>query len=318
MRSFPFFMLISGHRSVVFRPTMFRLGSCAARPRALLIPGLRASRPRLHTLTRGQPRIARAPLLSAKEAIRHASRRLASSAEAASEAGLPWYQTEKGRTILGNFSYVLQLGGFLMIDPLLMRSFLVGGSSSFVLYALVQPQKLWVPALWEGTFASIHAYMIYGILNTQKVALTKDELRLYGMVFQHHDLEVEEFQSLLEIGSFKTLPPGQDLTTAGTPVENVYVIVRGDVTAHAKGGDVPLSPGKYVGEVSLLKVYADAKKGGDAKAAAAPLASATCTCQSETHVFVWNQDALLKFLKHDERSAKVLKSIFADVLTKYH
>ena len=158
------------------------------------------------------------------------------------------------------------------------------------------------------------------------LTLTKDELRLYGMVFQHHDLEVEEFQSLLEIGSFKTLPPGQDLTTAGTPVENVYVIVRGDVTAHTKGGDVPLSPGKYVGEVSLLKVYADAtlilpllvaQTCGDAKAAAAPLASATCTCQSETHVFVWTQDALLKFLKHDERSAKVLKSIFADVLTKY-
>ena len=62
----------------------------------------------------------------------------------------------------------------------------------------MQPQKLWVPALWEGTFASIHAYMIYNILRQDKVALTKDELRLYGMVFQRHDLEVEEFQALLK------------------------------------------------------------------------------------------------------------------------
>jgi hypothetical protein len=143
-----------------------------------------------------------------------------------------------------------------MTEPLLMRSFLVGGSSSFVVYALVQPQKLWVPALWEGTFASIHAYMIYNILRQDKVALTKDELRLYGMVFQRHDLEVEEFQALLKIGEWKTLKDREELTRAGERVEKVSVVVRGNVVAHARDGDVALGEGKYVGEVSLLKVYA--------------------------------------------------------------
>ena len=75
----------------------------------------------------------------------------------------------------------------------MMRSFLVGGSGVFVLYALLQPTRLVIPAIWEGTFASIHAYMIYKILGQAKVSLTKDELRLYGMVFQRHDLEIEEF-----------------------------------------------------------------------------------------------------------------------------
>ena len=166
------------------------------------------------------------------------------------------YQTPTGQMLLGNFSYVLQLGGFLMTEPLLMRSFLVGGSSSFVVYALVQPQKLWVPALWEGTFASIHAYMIYNILRQDKVALTHDELRLYGMVFQRHDLEVEEFQALLKIGEWKTLTDKEELTRAGERVEKVSVVVRGNVVAHARDGDVALGEGKYVGEVSLLKVYA--------------------------------------------------------------
>lgn len=76
----------------------------------------------------------------------------------------------------------------------MMRSFLVGGSGVFVLYALLQPTRLVIPAIWEGTFASIHAYMIYKILGQAKVSLTKDELRLYGMVFQRHDLEIEEFE----------------------------------------------------------------------------------------------------------------------------
>ena len=98
--------------------------------------------------------------------------------------------------------------------------------------------------------------VVGNILRQDKVALTHDELRLYGMVFQRHDLEVEEFQALLKIGEWKTLQDKEELTRAGERVEKVSVVVRGNVVAHARDGDVALGEGKYVGEVSLLKVYA--------------------------------------------------------------
>lgn len=127
------------------------------------------------------------------------------------------------------------------------------------------------------------------------------------------------FQSLLKIGEWKTLDDGAKLTTAGEAVQNVYVVVRGTVTAETKDGPVALPAGKYVGEVSLLKVYSDAtKKDEKATPAPQPLASATCKADGETQVFVWSQESLLDFLKSDPASAKVIRTIFSDVLEKFH
>ena len=82
-----------------------------------------------------------------------------------------------------------------------------------------------------------------------------DEVLVAG-VDENVDLEVEEFQALLKIGEWKTLNDKEELTRAGERVEKVSVVVRGNVVAHARDGDVALGEGKYVGEVSLLKVYA--------------------------------------------------------------
>lgn len=239
---------------------------------------------------------------------------------AAAAADLPWYKSARGLMILGNVTYLLQLGGFLMTDQLAMRSFLVGGSGVFVVYALLQPTRLLIPAAWEFTFASIHACMIYKLLATPSVSLSKEELRLYGMVFQRHDLEIEEFRQLAAVGSFETLPDKHRLTTAGEAVDKVYVVVRGSVAAETEGGAVAIPPGHYVGEVSFIQSYTDAKKLGPDETAPAHVASTTCTAVGETQVFVWKQDDLRKYLAddHDGATAKIIRTIFSDVLEKFH
>lgn len=183
--------------------------------------------------------------------------------------------------------------------------------------------------------------MICKILNTPKVQLTKEELRLYGMVFQRMDLEVDEFHDLVAVGEWMTLPDKTELTRAGEPVDAVYVVVRGAVVAETpKDGDVAIPPGHYVGEartarvllfflaaratglyaqVSFIQSYSDAKK----KPGEVPPvhdASATCTAVGEIQVFAWKQADLHKYLKddHNGATAKIIRTIFSDVLEKFH
>ena len=128
--------------------------------RSSAAPTVRALRPagRLHatttTTTAAGPALARLRLAARRFSAGPAADAAKPAAEAAAE---PWYRSAKGLMVLGNVTYLLQLGGFLMTEQLLMRSFLVGGSGVFVIYALLQPTRLWVPAMWEATFASIHA-----------------------------------------------------------------------------------------------------------------------------------------------------------------
>jgi hypothetical protein len=238
-------------------------------------------------------------------------------------ANMPWYQTERAKFLIGNFSYCLQLAGFVCADQLAMRSFLIGGSSSFIVYALVQPQKMWVPALWEGAFASIHAMMIYKILHTEKITLTTDELRFYGMVFQKHQLELKEFQDLLKLGDWQTFKGGEELTRVGQIVDRVFFITRGKIEIPTKDvTPIVRAEGHFVGEVSLLKDFTDhvnAHEDMETMQRTHAKASGTCVCQGEVQCFVWSHDTLLNYLQHPETnpaSAKVLLALFGDVLQK--
>ena len=237
------------------------------------------------------------------------------SSSASTEKKVMWLKTTTGLKVLGNITYTLQLGGFLCQDPLMMRSFLVGGSSVFVVYALIQPTALVVPALWEGAFAAIHVYNIYRLLNTENVTLTPAELKMYGMVFQRHALEVDEFQGLMKRGEWIDMKDGDKLTTYNQLNEWVWIIVKGDVVVSANDAsnnknDIKLKEGQFVGEVSLLKDFQN--KGHEPTTA-----SATCLCKGDVKCFRWSRKDLFDYLETSESSKKVVQSLFADVVDKF-
>jgi hypothetical protein len=251
-----------------------------------------------------------------RRSTRSVRRTLTSEAGGASEKKVMWLKTTTGLMVLGNVTYCLQLGGFLCTDPLMMRSFLVGGSSVFVVYALIQPTALLIPALWEGAFASIHAVMIYRLLSTDKVTLSVDELKVYGMVFQRHQLEVGDFTNLMKRGEWVTLKAGDKLTELEKPVDAVWIIVDGNVKVvgddeHQSASDeIVLNPGQFVGEVSLLRDY-------EHKGAEPTKASATCVCANDVKCFRWARKDLFDFLETDESGRKVVETLFADVVDKF-
>jgi len=183
---------------------------------------------------------------------------------------------------------------------------------SFVCYALVQPKKLVIPALWESTFASIHTYKIYEILYGDRVVLTSDELRLYALLFRHDELEPSAFHRLVELGKKETYRKGAVLTTEGKHVDHVRVLISGSVSISMGGKGIREvdQPGTFVGEQALSKIIIahDENVG---------LSTTTRTVDSEEMVcYEWPMQKLKDFVEQDEAGGELLKKFFSGVLEK--
>merc|ERR1712007_13560 len=225
---------------------------------------------------------------------------------------LGWAQSKQGEFVIANFSYCLQFAGFIATEALMMRSCLIGGSVSFVCYALVQPKKLIIPALWESTFATIHSYKIYEILNGDRVVLSTDELRLYALLFRHDELEPSAFHRLVELGTKETYQKGKVLTNEGKHVDHVRVLISGSVAIEMEGKHVREvdKAGTFVGEQALAKmIIADDDNVG--------VSTTTRKVDSEEMVcFEWPMEKLKDFVETDEAGGALLKTFFSGVLQK--
>lgn len=202
-----------------------------------------------------------------------------------------------------------------------MRSFLIGGSLSFVCYALVQPKKLWIPAIWESTFASIHCYKIYEFLSGDRISLSPDEMRLYGLMFGHHHLDPHAFKRLLDIGTWVNHNPEETLTTEGQHVSKVRFLVSGEVTVYIGGERVARmnTPGHFVGEMALMEKFIHLHDDGEESGATDwAVASATIRSTTDLVCFEWATEELLEYLDKDQASGALVKAFFEDVMTKMH
>lgn len=183
---------------------------------------------------------------------------------------------------------------------------------SFVVYALLQPKKLIIPAMWETTFASIHAYKIYEILNGDRIVLTSDELKLYALLFRHDELDPVAFRRLVDLGQWATHNKGKVLTTQGEDVEKVSVLFKGSVCVEIGGKRIFTidKQGGFVGEQALGRlITTDNEDAGKS--------TATRTCESEEMVcFEWPMDKLKQFAELDPAGGALIKTFFRGVLQK--
>lgn len=219
--------------------------------------------------------------------------------------------SDRGQMVLGNFSYCLQFAGFICTDILPMRSFLIGGSMSFVVYALVQPKRLYIPAVWESTFASIHCVKIYQLLSGDTIVLSPEEMRLYALLFENAELDPKAFQRVVSLGQWRTYDPGAVLTKEGEPVSHVRVLSKGTVVVHAKRRELrSLGKGQFVGEQAVLRSHLQGTE--------ANVAVATRECETEVICYEWPMEELLKFMEADSAGGVLMKRFFVDVLDKLH
>jgi CRP-like cAMP-binding protein len=108
---------------------------------------------------------------------------------------------------------------------------------------------------------------------------------------------------LLRAGRWLDLPAGSTLTREGTPVECVYLLVRGTADVETCGRVVALlQAGSFAGEMSFLSGLS---------------ASATVTTVSDSRVFAISQHELRRLMSKNRHMRAVLQERFCgDLVAK--
>jgi len=157
-----------------------------------------------------------------------------------------------------NSDYFLHAGNVLLLiaysvrDILWLRLFAVAAALIAVPYFILQPAPLWVPIGWSCLFATINAFQSWRLfVERRPIQLTPEEEEVRRLVFPH--LAPRKVLQVLNIGTWVTIEPDEQLIETGKPLEAIFLIVRGKVRVTNKGRILGnLTPGNLVGSALLL------------------------------------------------------------------
>ena len=203
--------------------------------------------------------------------------------------------------VLGHLSYLLNATALLMRDILLLRLVAVVAAScnlSFAWFNGAQPN--WITVFWQAVFIVINvAWSSRLIYERRGLRFSESEKELYATVFRN--FAPGEFLKLMRIAQWRTLGPGEILTRAGEPVEEVMLIYNGAVEVRRESGaPVQLRDGAFIGEVSYIR-------GG--------AASADVTTVEETRLVAWSKPALRALLARNPAMRSTMHGALAEDLT---
>lgn len=100
---------------------------------------------------------------------------------------------------------------------------------------------------------SINAvHIVRLVLERQPVEMTAEQERIHFQVFP--SLRSREFMRLLKLGTERTVQPGEVLISDGTDVEELTLVMTGELAVHVGDGRVAtLTAGHFAGELSLIR-----------------------------------------------------------------
>ncbi|GAB4564685.1 MAG: hypothetical protein Tsb0020_15080 [Haliangiales bacterium] len=145
---------------------------------------------------------------------------------------------------------VLLLLSFLASDMFWLRTLQVVASISFIGYFSVN--GLYSPIAWNVVFMGLNLY--HGVriyLYRRPIALTPDKADLYHRAFQ--SMSPRDFLSVINLGTWRSEPPGTELVTQGEILEHFMLIAEGRVSVRINDEEVArLGPGSLIGEMSYI------------------------------------------------------------------
>ncbi|MEM9257676.1 MAG: cyclic nucleotide-binding domain-containing protein [Pseudomonadota bacterium] len=155
---------------------------------------------------------------------------------------------------IANVSYLVS---YTMRDILWLRILTVLGIALLMPYYYLQPSALWGPIGWNLLFLSINLYWIVKLfLERRPVPFTEEQRRLYEATFRN--LSEREALRLFQLGTWRTESAGTALITEGQVVDELTVIIRGNVAVTLDGERVDeLGEGRILGATAFLMRDAD-------------------------------------------------------------
>ncbi|MEO0681594.1 MAG: cyclic nucleotide-binding domain-containing protein [Pseudomonadota bacterium] len=173
---------------------------------------------------------------------------------------------------VGHLSYVLLIVSMCMRRMWLLRVFVVASSLVGIFYVTVflgDPVGLF----WESLLVLVNvAQLTLTYLENRRFAFDGEDARF--VVKQLPGLSNRLKRRLLDMGEWRDLAPGAELTRQGEPAERLYFLLSGEVDILVDGVTVArCEEDSFVGEISVLShgpASADARARTQVRAWSAP------------------------------------------------
>jgi hypothetical protein len=156
-----------------------------------------------------------------------------------------------GAAALVHVAGLLQVGGYLSRDQLVLRFLLFAGSCFYVTYYFVSAATpLWEAILWSGVLMSANVYvMVVLFLDRRHRALTPDEQRLMAVFAA---LTPGHFRRLMKVANWVTAGEPTILTWEGKQPDSLFFVLDGDIVISKAERRFTVKPGVFIGEIAWL------------------------------------------------------------------
>eukprot|EP00929_Paragymnodinium_shiwhaense_P036921 TRINITY_DN19738_c0_g1_i1.p1 TRINITY_DN19738_c0_g1~~TRINITY_DN19738_c0_g1_i1.p1 ORF type:complete len:378 (+),score=57.59 TRINITY_DN19738_c0_g1_i1:107-1240(+) len=192
--------------------------------------------------------------------------------------------SQKVVPFIGQGGYLMLASGFLMTDPLYLRSLLVCGYSNLVAFHSLQYRPLRIPLMGSVFFVFVNAYFAAKIIKERFVSLTGLEASIYAEHFESV-MSKYDFKCLMEFAEVRRADTKTLLVKKGT-LADLVIIIDGEAEVDVGGNvAVALRKGGMIGEISCLQGCR---------------ASATVTALEGCRYIVWDREALSEFFAKPE------------------
>ncbi len=146
------------------------------------------------------------------------------------------------------FIYIV---AFLIINQIVLRCMLLVGSAFYVAYyAVVAGEPLWMAIFTNiGISTANFLGLLILIFSRSRLAIPKEHSDIYP-VFSL--LPPGDFRTLIRLGRRRVLNEDAVLTRGGAPVDTLYFVLKGEVSAEKRGETFMLPERIFIGEVGYL------------------------------------------------------------------
>lgn len=182
---------------------------------------------------------------------------------------------------LVHIAALFQIVGFLIVDQLMLRLFILIGTLCYLVYYIAAfNTPLWEAFFWSSIMGTANCIVIVKlVLDRTTLNLSERDKDLYK-AFQ--EMTPGEFRKLLKVGQWRNGEDQDTLTIQDRVPEKLYYVQQGDIHVSKDGARFDLEEGAFIGEVAF---FLDTQ------------ASATVTVAEQTSYFEWSRDSLDALLK---------------------
>jgi hypothetical protein len=200
-----------------------------------------------------------------------------------------------------NIASFLYICGFWARDQLILRLFVLSGTSFYIVYYYnIAEIPLWNAIFCSAILGVVNLYVTIQLaLERTTFRMSRDERRLYGAF---SNMTPGEFRKLSEKAIWHE--PGKTvlLTEENGSNRSLFYIVQGHVTLEKRGQSFVMNAGTFVGELSYLMKSA---------------ATATVRADEHTRYIEWRHDDLIEIEKRHQGIRIALRDILnADLAAK--